>query len=58
MKTLLFSSQRTWDMKSRSDEMDMLQFVLRKFKSVYYSQEQLRHFPTYDTLNVSDKRLP
>ena len=58
MNALLFSSQRTWDMKSRSDEMDMLQFVLRKFKSVYYHQEQLRHFPTYDTLNVSLKRLP
>ena len=58
INALLFSSQRTWDMKSRSDEMDMLQFVLRKFKSVYYHQEQLRHFPTYDTLNVSLKTLP
>ena len=45
--------QHTQDLKSRSDEMDMLHLVLRKFKSVYYDQEQLRQFPTYDTSNVS-----
>ena len=45
--------QQTQDLKSRSDEMDMLNLVLKKFKSIYYNQEQMRHFPTYDILNVS-----
>ncbi|XP_065070456.1 uncharacterized protein LOC135695319 isoform X3 [Rhopilema esculentum] len=40
---------QTRDLKSRSDEMDMLHLVLRKFKTVYYDQEQMRHFPIYDT---------
>eukprot|EP00112_Aurelia_sp_Birch-Aquarium-sp1_P024919 Seg806.12 transcript_id=Seg806.12/GoldUCD/mRNA.D3Y31 product="putative protein C6orf183" protein_id=Seg806.12/GoldUCD/D3Y31 len=46
------------ELKNRSDEMDMLHLVLKKFKNVYYEQEQMRHFPTYDTLtDSSDAKL-
>eukprot|EP00794_Sanderia_malayensis_P005905 gene5905-6590_t len=40
---------QSYDVQNRSDEMDMLHFVLRKFKDAHYKQEQMRQFPVYDS---------
>lgn len=35
-------------MENPSDEMDLFNLVLRKFKKLHYKQEQNRDFPTYE----------
>lgn len=40
--------QRLSEVENHSDEMDLFNLVLRKFKKIHYKQEQNRDFKTYE----------
>ena len=40
----------TSQIKSPSDETDLYNLVLHRFKDIHFTQEERRHYPVYDTV--------